>query len=514
MIRDRTSRGRMTRRRMLAVVAGLVAVVVLSACAQYPADPDWVPRAREGATVELVVASPESASPASSIPTPTGLDVRRIQGAADSSITAEWAEIPGNDAFNGVLVDRVRSAAAEHAQATGVGFSPGTLPVAGAPPGATTLAVTFEIVAAAGTVLAEQVRVTRSTDGVVTSDETTVYFADTTGAFVMTSDAFLTDSGLRALLKQIVESVKIDRGAFEPSMQQSVEDFPVNQLRADFSDITFANGGSMQVRLPAGFTTPELDRLAPSPGDRTSTTVVVPSGAAFAMLTEHGRVIQDALGAGQPLSLPAASFRGDRPVDCALFSCVALTFDDGPGPYTDGVLDALNARRSAATFFVVGSSAVRRPSVVRRMHAEGHGVENHTWSHPSLTSLTPAGVVDQIQRTSGALSNLTGERVAYFRPPYGDIDAEVSAAAVLPAILWSVDTLDWQKPGDAVLLERAVQRVSPGGIILCHDVHESTARMVPAIVDGLIARGFTLVTVEQLLASHPPGPGAVVSRAG
>ncbi|MDO9398105.1 MAG: polysaccharide deacetylase family protein, partial [Herbiconiux sp.] len=274
---------------------------------------------------------------------------------------------------------------------------------------------------------------------------------------------------------------------------------------------SFASDGSLVVRLPVGFTTPELTRLGVPASDGT-TVVTVPADQTAALLTEQGEQIRAVLASGAPLVLPPAPWRGDETVDCDVFACVAVTFDDGPGGYTGQVLDELAARHAAATFFVQGYRVVQNPQAVRRMRDEGHEIGNHTWNHPDLTKLTDDEIKDQLGRASQAIQDAAGVRASTFRPPYGAVDPRVLAQTALPAILWTVDTNDWQIPDDATLLDRAVGGAEPGTIILLHDVHENTARMTPAVLDGLLGRGFTPVTVEQLLGGRLPAPHTTTSH--
>jgi peptidoglycan/xylan/chitin deacetylase (PgdA/CDA1 family) len=222
--------------------------------------------------------------------------------------------------------------------------------------------------------------------------------------------------------------------------------------------------------------------------------------------------VQSVLASGAPLALPTPPWRGAETVDCAFFACVAVTFDDGPGAYTDEVLDALDARRAAATFFLQGVRVGPNADVVQRMRAEGHEIGNHTWNHPDLTKLTDPEIADQLGRTDEAIRAVTGQRPTTFRPPYGAVDPRVLMQTELPAVLWTIDTNDWRLPDDETLLDRAVKQPRPGAIILLHDVHENTARMVPAILDGLLGRGYTLVTVQQVLDGVLPPPHTTVSR--
>jgi peptidoglycan/xylan/chitin deacetylase (PgdA/CDA1 family) len=109
------------------------------------------------------------------------------------------------------------------------------------------------------------------------------------------------------------------------------------------------------------------------------------------------------------------------------------------------------------------------------------------------------------------LTKLTGRAVGIYRPPYGAVDDKVLAAVGQPAILWSIDTLDWKKPGREELARRSVGVATPGDIILFHDLHAETVENADVVLRGLRDRGFTLVTVEQLFGGSVPA-GRVTRR--
>jgi peptidoglycan/xylan/chitin deacetylase (PgdA/CDA1 family) len=180
---------------------------------------------------------------------------------------------------------------------------------------------------------------------------------------------------------------------------------------------------------------------------------------------------------------------------------VALTFDDGPGPYTTRLLGMLAAAGVHATFFVIGESAQEFPGEVRAEQAQGEEVGDHSWSHPQLTHLDDAAVADQFNRTADEIASLDGLRPTLIRPPYGAVDARVNSvlgAQGAPEILWSVDTLDWLHRDPDSVYDRAMAGVRPGSIILLHDIHPTTVEAVPRLIDALKARGYTFVTVSQL----------------
>ncbi|MBF9036847.1 polysaccharide deacetylase family protein [Rhodobacterales bacterium HKCCE2091] len=183
---------------------------------------------------------------------------------------------------------------------------------------------------------------------------------------------------------------------------------------------------------------------------------------------------------------------------------MGLTFDDGPHPsLTPLLLDTLAMRGVRATFFLVGRNAARYPQIVQRIAAEGHEIGNHTWSHPSLLGWSDGGVLSEIDRTSDAIAAATGSPPALFRPPYGNFTQRQAMmlyeARGMPTILWSVDTLDWQRPGSGVIAHRMVQGATPGAVILAHDIQGPTVRAVPLALDGIEARGMHGAQVSELI---------------
>lgn len=194
--------------------------------------------------------------------------------------------------------------------------------------------------------------------------------------------------------------------------------------------------------------------------------------------------------------------------DCAVVACVALTFDDGPGPDTTRLLDELAARGASATFFVVGRQIARQPGVVAREVAAGDVVGNHTWDHADLTRVAPGAAATELDSTAQAIVAAGAPAPTLARPPYGSVSDLVRQAYTdrgLVGVLWDVDTEDWKNRDASITTQRALAGAHPGAIILMHDIWPSTVDAVPAVVDGLRARGFTLVTVPQLLTAPVAG---------
>lgn len=179
---------------------------------------------------------------------------------------------------------------------------------------------------------------------------------------------------------------------------------------------------------------------------------------------------------------------------------VALTFDDGPGPYTERLLDGLAERGVRATFFCLGNRADQYPDLIRRMVAEGHQVANHSYSHPNLNELTVESARYQIERTDQIINRITGGEESYhIRPPYGNSSQTLRNNLSAPVIIWSVDTLDWKFLNSTAVKNQILSDVFDGSIVLMHDIHPTTIDGILAALDTLEARGYEFVTVKELI---------------
>lgn len=177
---------------------------------------------------------------------------------------------------------------------------------------------------------------------------------------------------------------------------------------------------------------------------------------------------------------------------------VALTFDDGPGIYTDEILDTLEKYGGHATFFVVGQLVSKYPQTVKREYSIGCEIGNHTYNHARLTELHYKSVVSQINDTSAMISNITGEAPSLLRPPYGRYNNTTKQASDVPLILWSIDTLDWKTRNADSTVNTVMSSVRDGDIILMHDIYEPSAEAAVRLIPKLMSSGYQLVTVSEL----------------
>ena len=194
---------------------------------------------------------------------------------------------------------------------------------------------------------------------------------------------------------------------------------------------------------------------------------------------------------------------------------VALTFDDGPTPYsTPAILDALELSHTPATFFVEGSYAAIWPQLVQREWQDGFAIGMHTWDHPNMMLQSAAGLAHQFGDTLAAVRKALGTKACLWmwRPPYGSYNMHVvntGSSYGLTTVTWDTDSFDWTTPGTDAIVARVLRAAHPGAIILMHDGpanRAETAQALPLILAGLKARGLTPVTLPQLLVDgHYPG---------
>ncbi|OZU87318.1 hypothetical protein CIL03_17130 [Virgibacillus indicus] len=182
---------------------------------------------------------------------------------------------------------------------------------------------------------------------------------------------------------------------------------------------------------------------------------------------------------------------------------IALTFDDGPHPkVTPRILETLRRYDAKATFFMLGSQVEYYPSIANRVGEAGHEIGNHTMNHQDLTALGINKIKEEIQESSSIIEKATGRTPTLLRPPYGASNENAEQAANhsgTPIIMWSVDSLDWKSRNAAAVKEEVMLNVSPGSIVLLHDIHPSTADVLRQVLTALEKQGYQMVTVSQLL---------------
>lgn len=210
-------------------------------------------------------------------------------------------------------------------------------------------------------------------------------------------------------------------------------------------------------------------------------------------------------------ALVAAYPAGKRNIDPSK-PMLALTFDDGPSANTARILAALDANGARGTFFMVGNRVSAYPGAAAKVVAQGSEIGSHTWDHKDLTTLTQAEIRKQLVDTSNAIYSTTGVRPIALRPSYGKQNSNVAAICKEQGhiiVNWNVDTLDWKTLNADAVANEIVKSAKPGSIILCHDLYGSTAGGVEKAIPQLVAKGYQLVTVSELLTYGGMHPGSI-----
>jgi peptidoglycan-N-acetylglucosamine deacetylase len=182
---------------------------------------------------------------------------------------------------------------------------------------------------------------------------------------------------------------------------------------------------------------------------------------------------------------------------------IALTFDDGPNPrWTPLLLDTLERHGVKATFFLIGQYAAQQPELVRRIHAVGHLIGNHTWSHPDLAITGKLQTREELSRTSGELESILGAPIKYFRPPFGSrrpATLQIARELGLTPVMWNAMAYDWNTNSPELILTRAEKlivrnaRRSRATNLLLHDGGHLTLeanREASVSAAGLLAERF------------------------
>ncbi|MEU7003458.1 polysaccharide deacetylase family protein [Nonomuraea sp. NPDC046570] len=307
-------------------------------------------------------------------------------------------------------------------------------------------------------------------------------------------------------------------GVVQRKLQERKLDVDISAVVADpdvFDSMAFNPRGELVV---------EFDDYQVGPGSLGRVAVAVPPLQTEALLSEAGRRARTAVLAARPVPsktlpvkpprTPAARSSAAGDVDCAKAKCIALTFDDGPGPATGELLDVLAESKARATFFTVGSSAAAAPELLRRMSEEGHLVGNHSWAHHDLSKLSNSKIADSLGRTQQTISAATGQTPTLARPPYGAWSKDLALTSQdmgMALVNWDIDTLDRNGGDPKAVAELAIKGARPGAIVLMHDSSRTSVAATPIILERLTAEGYTFVTVPELYGSAGMTPGRLYS---
>lgn len=175
--------------------------------------------------------------------------------------------------------------------------------------------------------------------------------------------------------------------------------------------------------------------------------------------------------------------------------------------YIPLMLQILEQKGVKATFFVTGKWASKYPGLVRQIHAAGHEIGNHGYSHAHPNQLSDGQLIEHLKKNEEILHGIIGVRTHLYAPPYGEYNkrvVQIADAQGYRLIMWTADTIDWQRPTPQVIQERVLKKASNGGIVLMHPVQQTT-QALPGMIDGLKAQGYQLVTVSENLQQNQTG---------
>ena len=206
-----------------------------------------------------------------------------------------------------------------------------------------------------------------------------------------------------------------------------------------------------------------------------------------------------------PSIVAASSTTRQLPIYCVQRDqkMVSLSFDAAWGNEdTQQLIDILGKHNVKATFFVVGEWVDKYPESVLALHEAGHEIMNHSDDHAHFTKLSKEQMQANINACSDRIEAVTGTRPTLFRAPYGEYDDKVIAAVDgmdVKTIQWDVDSLDWKDLSATEIQNRVLPKVGKGSIILFHNAAKHTPEALPGIIEGLLAEGYTILPVSQLL---------------
>ncbi len=190
-------------------------------------------------------------------------------------------------------------------------------------------------------------------------------------------------------------------------------------------------------------------------------------------------------------------FQGDAQEPKVAFACNVFWGEE----YLPEMLNALDEHNIKITFFIGGSWAKRFPQYVTELANRGHELGNHSYSHPHPNTLNKDQNKDQIIRTEKLIYDLTQKQTRLYAPPYGEYNDTVLYAAEelgYKTIMWSIDTIDWKRPPEEVIINRVIKKIHNGAIILIHPT-ASTAKSLPHLIKHLQILGYKISTVSDIL---------------
>jgi len=188
--------------------------------------------------------------------------------------------------------------------------------------------------------------------------------------------------------------------------------------------------------------------------------------------------------------------------------CIAISFDDGPsGKTTNSILDFLKENQVQAAFFCIGKNIPGHETQLNRMISEGHIIGNHSFSHHRFFDLFRAEkMLGDIKQMSLVCRSVTGYSPRFFRPPYGVTNPNLKKAVLRGGFIsigWSIRSYDTVSRNENRLLEKILNSLKPGAILLLHDTEKITVQILPRLLQGIREKGYGVKRLDKLINLNP-----------
>lgn len=181
---------------------------------------------------------------------------------------------------------------------------------------------------------------------------------------------------------------------------------------------------------------------------------------------------------------------------------VALTVNvDWGEEYIPEMLKEFKKYDARVTFFVTGRWAEKNPELLKEMSKAGHSIQNHGYKHLHFNQLAPAQAEEQIKKAEKVIKEITGSESKFFASPYGEQSKQLMQVVSdmdYDLIMWSIDTIDWQRPNPDTIVKRVLNRIHNDAIVLMHPT-EPTVKALPAMLKGLKEQGYKMVRIEDII---------------
>jgi probable sporulation protein (polysaccharide deacetylase family) len=199
----------------------------------------------------------------------------------------------------------------------------------------------------------------------------------------------------------------------------------------------------------------------------------------------------------ETLSKTEPIYQGSNKKKVMAFTCNVAWGNE----YIPELLKVFTEKDVKITFFIEGRWAKNFPELLELIYSKGHEIGNHGYSHAHHASLTLEQNINEIQKAEDTIKKVIGKKTNLFAPPYGEFsDETVKAVNKLnyKLIMWTIDTIDWKKPGIKYITNKVIENAGNGKIVLIHPT-EDTVKAMPFIIENLQQQGYKIVSVGDML---------------